>query len=77
MTRIDDVIAQHCPDGVEFVEIGQLVERSRSIKWEEDDARQFVYIDLSSVDRHTHRIMDTQVITRDSAPSRAQQLVQT
>lgn len=75
MSRIDDLITEHCPSGVDFVEIGKLVERASSIKWGNQDEEEFEYIDLSSVDRRTNRIVETTTVDRTTAPSRAQQVV--
>lgn len=75
MSKVDELIAEHCPGGVEFIEIGALVERAPNIKWEEQDGEESEYVDLSSVDRRTNRITETMTIDRDSAPSRAQQII--
>ena len=45
-----------------------------TIKW---DDRSYEYVDLSSVDREKHEITDIATITRNSAPSRARQMIQT
>ena len=75
MSRIDELIAEYCPDGVAFEPLGNLVERGTNIRWSHDSDEEFRYIDLSSVDRVTHAISETETITRDTAPSRAQQVV--
>ena len=75
MSRIDDLIAERCPGGVPFGELGKLVHRGTKIKWSDAGDEEFRYIDLTSVDRVTHAISDTETIARESAPSRAQQLV--
>lgn len=76
MSRIDDLMADLCPDGVPFEALGKLVHRGTNIKWSEAKDRKFQYIDLTSVDRVTHKVMETESITRGNAPSRAQQIVQ-
>jgi type I restriction enzyme S subunit len=76
MSRIDDLIAEHCPDGVPFEPIGAVVEPVHNIRWTETNGDEYQYIDLSSVDRITHAISDTQTISSATAPSRAQQIVQ-
>jgi len=45
------------------------------MKWKENDNIDFKYIDLSSVDRMSNKITETQIITSQNAPSRAQQIV--
>lgn len=75
MSRIDDLIAKHCPGGVSFERLGTLVERSTNIRWLEVEHEEYQYIDLTSVDRVTHSISSTETIRSDNAPSRAQQIV--
>ena len=75
MSRIDDLIRQHCPNGVEFRPVGEVTTRGSNIKWADTAEREFRYIDLSSVDRVTRRIGETAVISARDAPSRAQQIV--
>ncbi len=75
MSRIDELIAEHCPEGVEFKELGGLLERTTNIRWQDVQGDEFKYIDLTSVDRHTHVIGDTEIIDSETAPSRAQQIV--
>jgi len=75
MSRIDDLIAGLCPGGVPFEPLGKLVKRGTNIKWADVRAQAFQYIDLTSVDRVTHAISDTETITSETAPSRAQQIV--
>lgn len=73
MSRIDHLIDVHCAGGVEFLPIGDVVHRAPNLKWDERQGEQFQYIDLSSVDRATNRIVETTWIDRESAPSRARQ----
>ena len=75
MSNFDDLIAEHCPNGVEFVEIGNLVDPTSKIKWADHDGEKLSYIDLSSVDRNSNQITATETVGQESAPSRAQQLV--
>ncbi|RQP10991.1 MAG: restriction endonuclease subunit S [Microbacteriaceae bacterium] len=77
MSRIDELIAELAPDGVEFKAVGEITARSSNIKWAMAGDAEFQYIDLSSVDRVSHRIGETASITADNAPSRAQQIVHT
>mgnify|MGYP001443633322 CR=1 FL=1 len=75
MSRIDELIAELCPKGVEFREIGELLERTSNIRWQDVQGEEFQYIDLTSVDRNTHAIGHTETIDSETAPSRAQQVV--
>ena len=75
MSRIDDLIAAQCSDGVEFKAIESFVLRPANIRWADQDSAEFQYIDLTSVDRATHAIAETSTITSENAPSRAQQVV--
>lgn len=77
MSRIDDMLKEHCPNGVEFKRVGEVTTRGSNIRWASASDREFRYIDLSSVDRGTRRIGETATITRADAPSRAQQIVRT
>jgi type I restriction enzyme S subunit len=54
----------------------EVCEKTKNIKWKEiSPMQEYQYIDLSSVDRETSSITETQKITKDNAPSRAQQIV--
>ena len=75
MNRIEKLISEHCPDGVEFKGVGELLERTSNIRWQDAQGEEFRYIDLTSVDRNTHAIGDTETIDSETAPSRAQQIV--
>ncbi len=74
MSKLDEMIQQYCPDGVEFKPIGDCVHKTQNIKWATADGS-YSYIDLTSVDRDTHKITETQTINAGNAPSRAQQIV--
>lgn len=75
MSRIDELIRQHCPNGVQFKLLADVTTRSSNIKWSEAGDEKLRYIDLSSVDRVTRKIGETETISAASAPSRAQQIV--
>lgn len=75
MSRVEDLIRERCPLGVEYLELGAVVDHSSSIRWNEAQSREFKYIDLTSVDRATRDIVQTSTITSENAPSRAKQLV--
>ena len=77
MSRLDELIEKLCPDGVEFLTLQECTQKVKNIKWKSYFGNDKKYIDLSSVDRDLHCIMETQNINSDSAPSRAQQIVQT
>lgn len=77
MSKIDELLAEHCPDGVIFRRIGDVTGKGANIRWADAGGQAFQYIDLSSVDRSTRRIGETATISADDAPSRAQQLVRT
>lgn len=77
MSRLDELIAELCPDGVEFKPIKKCVVKTEKIKWANHTSEAYQYIDLSSVDRETHIISETTEITSENAPSRAQQIVAT
>lgn len=51
---------------------------SSNIKWKNvEEDKQFIYVDLTSVDRNSNSIIDPQIITAKTAPSRAQRIIQT
>jgi type I restriction enzyme S subunit len=77
MSKINELIKQLCPDGVEYKLLSEVTLKVDNIKWSDSDNSIFQYIDLSSVDRLSHRIADVSQITSSNAPSRAQQIVQT
>ena len=75
MSKLDELIADLCPNGVVFLPIEKCVEKIDNKKWTLASEETYQYIDLTSVDRNTHLISDTQMINKDNAPSRAQQIV--
>ncbi|MDQ2178808.1 restriction endonuclease subunit S [Marinifilum sp. D714] len=60
---------------VEWKTLGEVVQRTKNIKWNGTD-EYYHYIDLSSVSRINNSITETIEITRNNAPSRAKKLVQ-
>ena len=76
MSRLDELIQELCPNGVEYKAIGDCVHKTQNIKWASANGT-YSYIDLTSVDRDTHQIIEAQTIDANNAPSRAQQIVQT
>lgn len=77
MNKLQQLIRELCPDGAESLKIVNCVKPVYNIKWKEHPNELFHYIDLASVDRDTHTILDTQIIGETTAPSRAQQIIQT
>lgn len=75
MSRLDELVRELCPDGVEYKSISKCVAKISNIKWANSKGQEYQYIDLTSVNRDTHAITETQTISSDDAPSRAQQIV--
>ena len=73
MNRIEKLIQELCPNGVEFKEINALVRKVDSVDWQTMESAR--YIDLATVDPRTSSLGDTEVITEKTAPSRAKQSV--
>ena len=59
---------------VEMKKLGELCQQISNIKWK-NEKNSFQYIDLTSVDRETHEIINPTKIDSSNAPSRAQQIV--
>jgi len=68
-SKIEKLIAEFCPNGVEFKELGDVLLPKLNIKWQTVGVQAFQYIDLTSVDRVTHKISNTQTINSVTAPS--------
>ena len=61
---------------VEWKTLDAVSERTSNISWNKiGDDEKFKYIDLSSVDRVSNKIIETMSITKLTAPSRAQKIV--
>ena len=75
MSKISDLIAKLCPNGVESLTLRDCLATISNVKWRECKGKQYRYIDLSSVNRDTHQIEETVLIDAGNAPSRAQQIV--
>ena len=75
MNKLDELVQELCPNGVEYLPIKKCVEKIGKVKWTAEGENTYQYIDLSSVDRDTHLIENTTIIDMDNAPSRAQQIV--
>ncbi|MDR2925550.1 MAG: restriction endonuclease subunit S [Azoarcus sp.] len=76
MTKLDRLIAELCPNGVEYESLKNVCLDTETISWANNNTKIFRYIDLTSVDRETHLIVDTAEINSESAPSRAQKIVE-
>ena len=61
-------------EGVEWKSLGEVCIKTENIKWK-NATNDYYYIDLSSVERESNRIIEVQSICKDNAPSRAQQIV--
>lgn len=75
MSSVEQFIAELAPTGIEFKSVGEVTAKGPNIKWANAADDEYQYIDLTSVDRVTHKIDETATITAESAPSRAQQIV--
>lgn len=75
MNKLEKLISELCPNGVEYKSIKKCVLKIEKINWKEYSGKLYKYIDLTSVDRDTHQILETQEIQAENAPSRAQQIV--
>ncbi len=75
MNSIEKLVAKLCPDGVEFRALGEVLQSTSNIRWNDSLENEFRYIDLSSVDRITHSISGTKTINAKTAPSRAQKII--
>ena len=62
-------------EGWEYKKLGEVCQKTINIKWDEHPNHQYKYIDLSAVDRMTHKVMSTTSICSIDAPSRAKQIV--
>ncbi|EMP4197319.1 Type I restriction enzyme specificity protein MPN_089 [Acinetobacter baumannii] len=60
---------------IEWKPISEITLRTNNIKWREAN-RSYQYIDLTSVDIETKKILETSVVSSNDAPSRAQKLVE-
>ena len=61
---------------VRWVTLGEICRPTNNINWKAN-CKSYRYIDLTSVSRDTHAIIETTTINADNAPSRAQKLVET
>ncbi len=65
-------------DSTHWMTLKDCTLQTGNIKWSiEEDSVTYNYIDLTSVDRDLHYVAETQIINKNNAPSRAQQIVKT
>lgn len=58
--------------------MGEICKKTKNIKWKDNPSKECLYIDLSSVDCETHGFSNQlTTINAETAPSRAQQIVET
>ena len=76
MSKIDEMIAGLCPDGVEYKRLEEISSKANNIRWKDKLGESKFYVDLSSVDVLTHRIGELVEVDESSAPSRAKQIIQ-
>ena len=56
------------------ISLDEVCLKTESINWKREE-NVYQYVDLSSVDRDFHKILDTSLIDKNNAPSRAQQII--
>ena len=49
MSKLEELIAELCPDGVEYVRINDCVEKIKNIKWSDSKSLEYKYIDLRNL----------------------------
>jgi len=74
MTKLNLLIAEMCPNGVEYKSLGEVCLPTSNINWSKTSG-EYSYIDLTSVDRETQKINEATSVTADNAPSRAQKII--
>lgn len=63
--------------GVRWTTLGEVLQKTDKIKWNNVSDEKYRYIDLSSVSREFNSILETIEIDKEKHPSRAQQIVKT
>lgn len=63
-------------EGWEEKRLGEVCEKTKSIKWQDYTSEEFEYVDLSSVSRETLAITETTTVNYENAPSRAKKIIQ-
>src|SRR5680860_829066 len=62
-------------EGWEEKTLNQICEKTKNIRWQENEGVYFQYIDLSSVSRETLSVTKTSTVSHETAPSRAKKIV--
>ena len=63
---------------IQWKTMGEICKKTKNIKWKDNPTKECLYIDLSSVDCETHGFSNQLItINAETAPSRAQQIVET
>lgn len=75
--RLTHLLQTLCPDGIRYSKITDVCLPTYLIDWASNLDETFEYIDLSSVDRTNHAIVNTTQIDALTAPSRAKKIVNT
>lgn len=57
------------------MKLGEVCEKVSNIKWKDNLNKEFIYVDLNSVNRDNCKIEEFQIINHTNAPSRAQQII--
>ncbi|BFL75947.1 hypothetical protein DN0046_03490 [Finegoldia magna] len=77
--RYFDLLEEACDFvGIDFIsctreKLSDCIRETKNIKW--DNEEEFNYIDLSSIDRQYNSILETNLVNKNNAPSRARQLI--
>ena len=53
---------------IKFMQLGEVCNKVSTIKWKNNQDKEYKYIDLSSLNRNNNTIEDAMVITNDNAP---------
>mgnify|MGYP000850252404 CR=1 FL=1 len=74
---MQNLINENCLSDVAYYKLIDLCLKVENIRWSDNESKTYDYIDLSSVDRDNKKIVQTEIIDVMTAPSRAQQIIQT
>jgi len=64
------------PKGWEWKALNDIVEKTSNLSPVSEPEKEWTYIDISSIDRMTHKIIDPKIILGRTAPSRAKKQIQ-
>ena len=63
-------------EGWKYKKLGEVCTNVENIRWNDIDIQaNYYYVDLSAVDRETYKITNPQIITKETSPSRARQII--